>query len=232
MREDPASQAFQHHSHADGQSRRSPSYDRGIRRQAQRMESPAPPRDQKNRDPQQGRQEMNDSTRRQFLHTALAAGAGLAALHRASAIEPIKREAKSAHFKLSLPAYSFNRHMALNAKAEPTLTMDGFAYFAVGIGLDAIEPTAYYFPAPTREYFTMFRRRCTRLGLDVSGTAIGNDFCKTDPAELRKQIDSTKQWIENASWIGAKTIRIFAGSVARGDTEEKALPRCIEAIEE
>jgi sugar phosphate isomerase/epimerase len=175
---------------------------------------------------------MTDSTRRHFLRTALAAGAGVTAIGRLGAIEPIKREANSSHIKLSLAAYSFNRHMALKGKTKPTMTMDDFADFAVGIGLDAIEPTAYYFPETTREYFTKFRGRCTRLGLDVSGTAIGNDFCKTDPAELRKQIDSTKQWIENASWIGAKTIRIFAGSVAKGDSEDKALPRCVEAIEE
>jgi sugar phosphate isomerase/epimerase len=175
---------------------------------------------------------MNDSTRRQFLGSAVAAGVGAAFANRIHAIEPIKREANSSRIKLSLAAYSFNRHMALKGKTRPTMTMDDFVDFAVGIGLDAIEPTAYYFPETTRDYFTKFRGRCTRLGLDVSGTAIGNDFCKTDPAELRKQIDSTKQWIENASWIGAKTIRIFAGSVAKGDSEDKAIPRCVEAIEE
>lgn len=175
---------------------------------------------------------MKHSTRRQFLRTTVASGLGAAVVGRLSAIEPIKREAKSSHIKLSLAAYSFNRYMALKGKTKPTMTMDDFVDFAVGIGLDAIEPTSYYFPETTREYFTKFRGRCTRLGLDVSGTAIGNDFCKADPAELRKQIESTKHWIEYASWIGAKTIRIFGGTVAKGDDEAKALSRCVESIEE
>lgn len=173
---------------------------------------------------------MSPTTRRQFLGT-IGAGLGAVGLAKLGAIDPIHREAKSSHIKLSLAAYSFNRYMALKGKAKPTMTMDDFVDFAVGLGLDAIEPTSYYFPETTRDYFTRFRGRCTRLGLDVSGTAIGNDFCKADPAELRKQTETTKHWIEYASWIGAKTIRIFGGTVARGDKEEDALKRCVESIE-
>jgi sugar phosphate isomerase/epimerase len=95
-----------------------------------------------------------------------------------------------------------------------------------------VEPTAYYFPETTPAYLAHLKGKCTRLGLDISGTAIGNDFCKTDPAELRKQIDYTKQWVDHASFLGAKTIRIFAGSLQKGDTEEQARKRCIDAIQE
>ena len=38
--------------------------------------------------------------------------------------------------------------------------------------------------------------------------------------------------MEHASRLGAKTIRIFAGSVDKGDTEEKARARCVETIQE
>ena len=171
------------------------------------------------------------TTRRAFLQSSLAAGIGLAVVPHLSAIEPIARPGKPL-IKLSLAAYSFNQAMSLRGKTPPTMTMDDFVEFAAGIGLEAVEPTAYYFPETSREYLTRFRGKCTRLGLDVSGTAIGNDFCKTDPAALKKEIASVKQWVEHASLIGAKTIRIFAGTVAKGDTEEKARPRCVEAIQE
>ena len=62
-----------------------------------------------------------------------------------SAIEPIKREAKSSHIKLSLAAYSFNRFMALKGKNKPTMTMDDFVDFAVGIGLFLVFPFLLYF---------------------------------------------------------------------------------------
>lgn len=171
------------------------------------------------------------TTRRAFLRSTVATGVALAATRAAPAIDPINRSGKPV-VKLSLAAYSFNRFMSLKGKTKPTMSMDDFVEFAAGIGLEAVEPTAYYFPETTRDYFTRFRGKCTRLGLDVSGTAIGNDFCKPDPAALKKEIESVKQWIENASLIGAKTIRIFAGSVAKGDSEENARARCVEAIQE
>src|SRR5439155_6143931 len=74
--------------------------------------------------------------------------------------------------------------------------------------------------------------RCTRLGLDVSGGAVGNNFCVTDPAKLREQIDLVKRGAENISLLGGKTLRIFAGTVAKGDTEDGARPRVIAAIQE
>src|SRR5258708_32549440 len=153
------------------------------------------------------------NTRRAFLRTSLVTGVGLTAVRGLSAIEPIARPGRPL-IKLSLAAYSFNRFMSLKGKTKPAMTMDDFVEFAAGIGLEAVEPTAYYFPETTREYLTRFRGKCTRLGLDVSGTAIGNNFCKTDAAALRKEIESVKQWVENASLIGAKTISIFAGTVA------------------
>jgi sugar phosphate isomerase/epimerase len=38
--------------------------------------------------------------------------------------------------------------------------------------------------------------------------------------------------VDHASRLGAKTIRIFAGNVDKGDTEERARARCVEAIQE
>ncbi len=175
---------------------------------------------------------MTTPTRRQFLQGTLAAGTGLAlAAAPAAAIEPIRRPGKS-HLKLSIAAYSFNRALGLKGKQKPTMTLDDFIDFAVGQDLEAVELTAYYFPQTTPEYLAHLKGKCTRLGLDVSGTAVGNNFCVSDPAKLRRQIDDVKKWVEHSSRLGAKTIRIFAGNPEKGDTEEKARARCIEAIQE
>jgi sugar phosphate isomerase/epimerase len=171
---------------------------------------------------------MNDVTRRAFLGGAIA---GVALAGRSPAIEPIQRSGKP-HVKLSLAAYSFNRYMSLKGKTPPTMTMDDFADFAVGIDLEAIEPTAYYFADASDKALSKFRGRCTRLGLDISGTAIGNDFCKADPAELRKQMEYTKQWIDHAAILGAKTIRIFAGTAPKSEPEESIRRRVVESFEE
>jgi sugar phosphate isomerase/epimerase len=171
-------------------------------------------------------------TRRQFLQASLLGGAGLAAgAGTATAIEPIRRTGP-AHLRLSIAAYSFRQALDLKRKPKPDMTLDDFIDLAADMDLDAVELTAYYFPQTTPEYLAHLKGRCTRLGLDVSGTAVGNNFCVTDPEKLKAQIDSVKQWIEHSARLGAKTMRIFAGNLARGDSEEKARSRCVEAIQE
>ena len=172
------------------------------------------------------------ASRRQFLQTAVSAGAGMAlAPISASAIEPIQRNGKS-HIRLSIAGYSYRQYLDLKIKPKPPMTLDDFVDLAAEMNLDAIEPTAYYFADTSPEYLAHLKGKCTRLGLDISGTAVGNNFCTPNPAKLRTEIQSVKNWVDHASRMGAKTIRIFAGNVDKGDTEEKARARCIEAIQE
>lgn len=173
---------------------------------------------------------MTNSTRRQFLQSTLTAGAGLAlGTGTAQAIEPIQRATKKPHLRLSIAAYSYRKFLDLK---NPTMTLDDFAELAAGMDLDAIEPTAYYFPKTTPEYLAQLKGKCTRLGLDISGTAVGNNFCHTDPAKLKEQLAMVRDWTDRSARLGAKTMRIFAGNIEKSDTEEKARARCIEAIEE
>lgn len=170
-------------------------------------------------------------TRRRFLQGSLAVGAGLALGSRAHAIEPIQRDG-TPFMKLSLAAYSFRKYLGLNLKPKPPWTLDDFIDFAAAQNIDAVELTAYYFAQTTPEYLASLKGRCTRLGLDVSGTAVGNNFCVSDPAKLKQQLDMVKQWVEHTSRLGGKTIRIFAGNIAKGDNEEQALKRCVATTQE
>jgi sugar phosphate isomerase/epimerase len=174
---------------------------------------------------------MTATTRRQFLHTALAAGTGLALAGPAVAIEPVRRTGKP-HIRLSIAAYSYRKYLDLKLKPKPSMTLDDFVDLAAGMDLDAVEPTAYYFAETSPAYLAHLKGKCSRLGLDVSGTAISNDFCVADPVELKKQIAHVKTWAEIAARLGAKTVRIFAGRTPKGDTEEAARRRCVEAIQE
>jgi sugar phosphate isomerase/epimerase len=163
-------------------------------------------------------------SRRRFL----AASAHTLIPAPASAIEPIPRNGKP-HLRLSLAAYSFRKYLDVK---KPTMTLEGFADLAASLGVDAIEPTSYYFKGTSPAYLAKLKGHCTRLGLDVSGTAIGNDFCWPDSARLNAQLALTRQWVERCAMLGGKTVRIFAGSVKKGDTLEKARDRCVAAIEE
>lgn len=174
---------------------------------------------------------MFSLNRRHFLGSAFATGAALASTGAAGAIEPIRRNGKS-HLKLSIAAYGYRKYLDLKIKPKPPMTLDDFADLAAGMELDAIEPTEYYFADPSPTEMARYRGRCTRLGLDVSGTAIRNNFCMRDPQKLRAEIAHVKKWSELASVMGAKTIRIFAGYLERGDSMESARARVVESIQE
>jgi len=165
-------------------------------------------------------------TRRRFLQGTLTAGLFAGPL---AAIDPIRRTGKPQLIP-SLAAYSFNRHLALNAKRKPTMTLEDFIDFAAGLSLPAVELTAYYFPKTTPEYLDAIKKRCDGHGLKVSGTAVGNDFCWPDEKKQAQQLDMVKEWIERTARLGGKTLRIFAGSVKKGDTEADARKRCLEMI--
>jgi len=172
------------------------------------------------------------TTRRQFMQTAAAAGAGLALGPAAArAIEPIQRNGK-AHIRLSIAAYSYRKYLALTIKPKPPMNLEDFVEIAADMDLDAVEPTAYYFADTSPEYLAKLKGKCTRLGLDVSGTAIGNNFCVTDPEKLKQQKQYVRDWVERTARLGGKTCRIFAGGLEKGDTIEKARERCVEAIQE
>ena len=165
--------------------------------------------------------------RRGFLQGCLAAGLAAVGLP-ASAIEPISRHGRP-RFRLSLAAYSFRQYLDLK---KPTMTLEDLVDLAAGWELDAIEPTAYYFADTSPGFLTRLRGRCTRLGLDISGGAVGNNFCHSDPEKLRNEIATVKLWIERYALLGAKTIRIFAGSAPRGEDLEQVRARCVAAIQE
>lgn len=181
---------------------------------------------------------MNPSpnSRRQFLaQCGLAAGAtALAFTNPAASAEPPARNGKS-HMKLSLAAYSFNKFLPNRGTAEQLaaakMRLEDFIQFCADQNLDGTELTSYYFPKEfSPSYLMAIKEQTFRLGLDISGTAIGNDFCKPAGEEWDKQIKLTREWIDHSATMGAPVIRIFAGNVPKGDTEAAAFERCVAGI--
>jgi sugar phosphate isomerase/epimerase len=167
--------------------------------------------------------------RRDFLCSTLAAS-GLAAT--AGAIEPIARNGKP-KFKFSLAAYSYRTLLQPRQGKDPELTLRDFIDDCAKLNLDGTELTSYYFPQnATPEYIYGLRRHAFRLGLDVSGTAIGNEFGHPKGEKRDAEIAKTKKWIENAEMLGAPVIRIFAGHQQKDQTEAEAHALMVSAIEE
>ena len=124
-------------------------------------------------------------------------------------------------------AYSFRDR--LNSGA---MTLEQFLDLAAGMGLDGVELTAYYFQQTDRDSLFHLKRECFRRGLHIAGTAVGSNFCQADAARRHEHVVMTKQWIDHSVVLGAPCIRVFAGPVPPGHTEEQAVAWAVACLQE
>jgi sugar phosphate isomerase/epimerase len=171
------------------------------------------------------------STRRTFLRRAaavpLAAAAG--ADRHVVADRPGPPTSK---IRLSCNLYSFNEPLS-----RKTMTLEEVFDFCAELGFDAVDPTGYYFPAypeaPPDSYVYAIKKRAFRLGLDVSGTGVRNDFTHAEPARREGDVALVKRWVGVAARLGAPMVRVFAGrGVPEGHTEGEATAWVVEHLRE
>jgi sugar phosphate isomerase/epimerase len=166
--------------------------------------------------------------RRRFIAAAALGPAAALGSGRATAVEPVKR-AGPARMKLSCCAYSYRQFLSGDKR---TMTLDDFIGTCADIGLDGVELTSYYFPSTDAAYLNHLKRQCFLNGLDVSGTAAGNNFCVAPGEGRDRQIAGVRQWIDHAADLGAPVMRVFAGSAPRGTSEEDARQWVVECLQE
>ena len=148
----------------------------------------------------------------------------------AQAIPPVGRTRPS-HFKLSIAAYSYRDYLT---SKPPRMDLFDYVNLAADMGLDAVEPTSYYFPPQCHhsDYLHRLKQHAFLLGLDISSTAIGNNFCLPPGPKRDEQLANTRLWIDRSAELDAPVIRIFAGNVPRDATEDQAAAWAIEGIKE
>ena len=169
--------------------------------------------------------------RRDFLARAALGGiaASVSSPRIASAIDPIGRTRPS-HLKLSLAAYSFRHDLA-----GPKKRMDLFEFInrAADMGLEAVEPTSYYFPEDvTDEDLHRLKWHAFLQGLDISGTAIMNDFCLPPGDEAEKDREHVRAWIGHAAELDAPVLRVMSGNWRQGTPEEELEKQVVRKINE
>lgn len=126
------------------------------------------------------------------------------------------------HIKLALNAYSFNDLMVGKGQPgnKPALTLLGLLDWCATQNIEAIDVTGYYFPGypgvPTDEYIYELKRKAFKLGIDISGTGIRNNFASPDSAVRAADVERAKQWIIVAEKLGAPVLRLFAGEIPKG----------------
>lgn len=169
---------------------------------------------------------MSRFSRREFLGTAAATVCGAPLAH---AIPPVQRPSDKPDLKLSLAAYSYRQFLDLK---KPTMTLFDFIDLAAGLPLDAVELTSYYFAETSDAYLEKLRDHAAKKKLAISGVPVGNTFTLRDDEKRKAQVQLVKDWTLRAAKLGAKTVRIFAGTQETGDTLEEAQKRVVAAITE
>jgi sugar phosphate isomerase/epimerase len=140
----------------------------------------------------------------------------------ATVAQNVKKEKSQAHIKVALNAYSFNDVLSgRNQKDnQPALTLFELLDWCASQNIEAIDLTGYYFPGypevPADEYVYELKRRAFKLGMDISGTGIRNNFASPDPAVRAADVARAKKWIIVAEKLGAPVIRLFAGEIPKG----------------
>ena len=126
------------------------------------------------------------------------------------------------HVKVTLNAFSFNDQMTGKGQKDnkPTMTLLDVVDWCATQNIEAIDVTGYYFPGypevPTDEYIYELKRKAFKLGIDISGTGIRNNFASPDPKVRAADVELAKKWIVVAEKLGAPVIRLFAGAIPTG----------------
>ena len=175
------------------------------------------------------------TSRRHFLATGLGA-LGAAAL---PAIEPIRRAGKS-RMQLGVAAYSFRDAFQWSRGKEqkpkdgrkPWSILD-FIDWCADHNVPGAEVTSYFFPPDVDEaYLLEVKRHAYLRGVQLAGTAVGNNFALPKGEKLDEQIAYVKQWIDHAAVMNAPHIRVFAGPQPKGMSEAEAVANCQAAYQE
>jgi sugar phosphate isomerase/epimerase len=177
------------------------------------------------------------TNRRHFLSTSLGA-LGITTAP-SFGIEPIKRSGSS-RMMLGVAAYSFGKFYQWSRDKEqariegaPQWSIMDFVDWCGDHNVPGAELTSYFFPpAVDNAYLLEVRRRAYLRGVQICGTAIGNTWTFDEGPQRDEQIAYTKKWIDHAAVMAAPHIRVFAGNLQKGQTEEQAVANCQVAYDE
>lgn len=129
--------------------------------------------------------------------------------------------------RLGCCAYSYRDLLTKNK-----MSLHEFIKTCADLNLDGVELTAYYFPDTTRSTLNELKKYCFSLGINISGTAVGNNFALSDPDKRKEHVEMVKNWIDYSVVLGAPCIRIFAGSIPEGESEETTFQRVVNCLRE
>lgn len=172
--------------------------------------------------------------RRHFLATSL--GALTVSTLPVPAIPPVARRGAS-RMQLGVAAYSFRQFFQWSRdKKQPPVegrkpwSITDFVDWCADHKVPGAEVTSYFFPPDVDKAFLLeIKRQAYLRGVQLAGTAVGNNFALPKGVKLDAEIAYVKKWIDHAAIMGAPHIRLFAGPQPKELSREEAMENCLEA---
>jgi len=129
----------------------------------------------------------------------------------ANAFSVLRGTGATARLKTSLNAFSFNKPLL-----DGSMTVFDLLQYCADTGFEGVDITGYYlkgYPVvPDDEYLYKVKRMAVKLGVEISGTGVRNDFTIADKSKRAQEVELVKKWIEAAAKLGVPVIRVFAGN--------------------
>jgi sugar phosphate isomerase/epimerase len=149
--------------------------------------------------------------RRSFLVTGAVAAVPLAAA------PPPPTTGGRARLRTAICAYSFR-----DALAKKQMTYDDLVRWAVDTRVDGLDLTVYWFPSTEDSFLLPLRALAYRNGVEIYSISIRSNMCHAAPEDRDKELVSVKKWVDVAAKLGAGHIRVFGGTVPKGQSEDAA----------
>lgn len=158
-------------------------------------------------------------TRRTLLATLAATATG----HRLSAA--LAAAGTKARLRSAICAYSYRE-----ALASKKMTYEDVVHSAVENGVDGLDLTVYWFPTTGDEFLMPLRRLAYRNGVEIYSISVRTNMCQPTPELRDKEVADVRKWVDVAHRLGAGHIRVFGGTVPKGQSEDAAAGWVVEVL--
>ena len=178
---------------------------------------------------------MNDLSRRRFLQAAIASTAGLTTASRVASGDSLRRVAlapgaspgghqQPAKFRLGIVTYNIAAHWDL-----PTILR-----VCKSVGLSPVELRTTHKhgvePTLTKDQRKEVRQRFADAGIECWGCGSVCEFHSPDPAVVRQNIESCKQFVQLAADIGGRGVKVRPNGLPKEVPVEKTLEQIGKAL--
>jgi len=163
--------------------------------------------------------------------TGRAFGASVNNLQVEPMASPVTGDRLPARIMLSLAGYSFRQYLDTPGKPGEMSLFD-LADLSARLGLDAVEPTSYYFLRTDDEYVYELKHHVFKLGLTISGTPVRNNFALPPGPELDKEIQHVRNWVDICLKLGSPVIRVFAGRDPKNASRKEMFTNVVSAMKQ